>query len=101
VPSRFSLGKKNTPPQAVGGTANYEFAVKPQMKKYRCPWCMSTKNHNILYFVCISSICPLNTAICLWKAQTSLSWRGFRGQNCPQIGANSSLSVHASPIFQA
>ena len=25
--------------------------LQPQMKKYRCLWCMSTANHNILYFV--------------------------------------------------
>jgi hypothetical protein len=24
--------------------------LKPQMKKYRCLWCMSTSNHNIWYF---------------------------------------------------
>jgi hypothetical protein len=73
VPWRLFLGEKATPLQAVRGTANYEFAVKPQMKKYRCPWCMSTQNHNILYFVNISRTFPLNTAICLWKAQNSLA----------------------------
>jgi len=78
VPWRRSLGEKTTPLQAVRSTANYEFAVKPQMKKYRCPWCMSTRNHNILYFVSIWGTSPLNTAICLWKAQNSLAWRGFR-----------------------
>ncbi len=26
---------------------------EPQMKKNRCLWCVSTRNHNILYFVCV------------------------------------------------
>jgi len=46
------------------------------MKKYRSLWCMSTTNHNILYFAVIPGTSLLNTAICLWKAQNSLAWRG-------------------------
>ena len=50
--------------------------LQPQMKKYRCPWYVSTTNHNILYFVGISRTCSLNTAICLWKVANGLVWRG-------------------------
>jgi RimJ/RimL family protein N-acetyltransferase len=39
------------------------------MKKYRCLWCMSTTNHNILYFVHIPRIYFPNKGNCLWKAQ--------------------------------
>jgi hypothetical protein len=46
------------------------------MKKYRCPWYVSTTNHNILCFVGISRTCSLNTAICLWKVANGLVWRG-------------------------
>ena len=46
------------------------------MKKYRCPWYVSTTNHNILYFVGNSRTCSLNTAICLWKVANGLVWRG-------------------------
>jgi hypothetical protein len=49
--------------------------LQPQMKKYRCPWYVSTTNHNILYFVGISRTCSLNTAVCLWKAANGLAWR--------------------------
>jgi hypothetical protein len=38
---------------------------------------MSTKNHNILYFVVISGIKLLNKGICLWKAPKPLAGRGF------------------------
>jgi hypothetical protein len=27
--------------------------LQPQMEKYRCLWCKSSSNHNILYFRCI------------------------------------------------
>jgi len=50
--------------------------LQPQMKKYRCPWYVSTTNHNILYFVGISRTCSLNTAICLWKVANGPVWRG-------------------------
>ena len=43
------------------------------MKKYRCLWYVSTRNHNILYFVYIPRICLLNTATCLWKAHKTLA----------------------------
>jgi hypothetical protein len=46
------------------------------MKKYRCPWYVSTTNHNILYFVSVSRTCSLNTAICLWKVANGLVWSG-------------------------
>jgi hypothetical protein len=26
--------------------------LQPQMEKYRCLWCKSSSNHNILYFQC-------------------------------------------------
>ena len=38
---------------------------------------MSTRNHNILYFVVVSCTSLLNTGICLWKAQNGHVWRGF------------------------
>ncbi len=47
------------------------------MKKYRCLWCLSRINHNILYFIHIPSIRLLNPAICLWKALNRLVQRGF------------------------
>ncbi len=58
------------------------------MKKYRCPWCLSTGNHNILYFVDILGTCSLNTAICLWKASKALLGAGLRGVFCPKTGAD-------------
>jgi hypothetical protein len=54
------------------------------MKKYRSLWCMSTTNHNILYFACIRRTSMLNTAICLWKAQNGRNERGFRQSKMPQ-----------------
>jgi hypothetical protein len=56
--------------------------LKPQMKTYRCLWWLSTTNHNILYFVGLPRIPLLNTGICLWKAQNTLSQRRFR---CPNF----------------
>ena len=53
------------------------------MKKYRSLWCMSTTNHNILYFVAIPSTSLLNTGILLWKAQITLARRGLQGQFAP------------------
>jgi hypothetical protein len=47
------------------------------MKKYLCWWCMSTQNHNILYFVYVPGINFLNKGICLWKAPKTLAGRGF------------------------
>jgi hypothetical protein len=38
---------------AIGGLSRRFFIttrLQPQMKKYRCLWCMSTANHNIWYF---------------------------------------------------
>ena len=58
---------------------------RPQMKTYRCPWCVSRTNHNILYFVHISCTSSLNTAICLWKLRISLARRGFARSNLHQI----------------
>ena len=55
------------------------------MKTYRCPWCVSRTNHNILYFVHISRTSSLNTAICLWKLRISLAPRGFPRSILPQI----------------
>jgi hypothetical protein len=39
------------------------------MKKYRSLLCMSTINHNILYFLFISRIWFANSGNRLWKAQ--------------------------------
>jgi hypothetical protein len=39
---------------------------------------MSTKNHNILYFVYVPGINLLNKGIYLWKAPKTLAGRGFR-----------------------
>jgi hypothetical protein len=47
------------------------------MKKYLSLLYMSTKNHNILYFVDISGINFANKGICLWKAPKALAGRGF------------------------
>jgi hypothetical protein len=47
------------------------------MKKYRSLWCMSTTNHNILYFPAIPGTFLLNTGISLWKAQFTLARRGL------------------------
>jgi hypothetical protein len=58
------------------------------MKKYRCWWCMSTKNHNLLCFVGFSGINLLNKGICLWKAPKTLAERGFPPvQICLKSGA--------------
>jgi hypothetical protein len=54
------------------------------MKKYRCPWCVSTENHNILYFVVVSGTSTQNTAICLWKASNSLARRRFAPSDLPK-----------------
>jgi hypothetical protein len=58
--------------------------LQPQMKKYRSLWCMSTTNHNILYFVRVSSTTAINTAIWLWKAQNRHERRGFGTSMLPQ-----------------
>jgi hypothetical protein len=51
--------------------------LQPQMKTYRCPWYVSTRNHNILYFVCIPRTILLNTGLSLWKAPKTLVRRAF------------------------
>ena len=51
--------------------------LQTQMKTYRCPWCVSRTNHNILYFVHISRTCSLNPGLCLWKVRFSLAGCGF------------------------
>ncbi len=68
------------------------------MKKYRCPWCVSTGNHNILYFVRISGTCSLNTAICLWKASNSLARRGSGRSDLPQNRGKPQSNRRPSPI---
>jgi hypothetical protein len=55
------------------------------MKKYRSLWCMSTTNHNILYFAVIPGTSLLNTGICLWKAQNSLVWRGLYRNSASKV----------------
>ncbi len=59
--------------------------LQPQMKKYRCLWYMSTRNHNILYSADILGIRLLNIGNCLWKAQNSLARRGLQVPTLPQI----------------
>lgn len=60
--------------------------LQPQMKTYRCPWCVSRTNHNIWYFGHISRTSSLNPAICLWKLRFSLVGRGFRRHgNAPNL----------------
>jgi hypothetical protein len=66
-----SLGEEFARCPAVRGAAKCESVVKPQMQKYRSPWCVSTINPKMLYFPLISGIRSLNTAICLWKAGKS------------------------------
>jgi hypothetical protein len=39
---------------------------------------MSTRNHNILYFLYIPGIHFQNKGGCLWKAQETLAGRGFQ-----------------------
>ena len=73
---QISRGKGH-PLQAVLLDPKYETSVKPQMKKYRCLWCVSTTNHNILYLIIISRTSRLNPANCLWKVANCLVWRGF------------------------
>ncbi len=55
------------------------------MKTYRSLLCLSTKNHNILYFLKISGINFPNTAICLWKARKPQAGSGFGRPNLPQF----------------
>jgi hypothetical protein len=72
----------------LGGTFAPEFVnirLRPQMKKYRCPWWMSTTNHNILYFVHISNINFPNKGHCLWKAPESLARRGVQAAKSASI----------------
>jgi hypothetical protein len=57
--------------------------LQPQMKKYRCPWYVSTQNHNILYFVHISGTSSLNTAIWLWKARLTVVRSGVARLQLP------------------
>ena len=59
--------------------------LQPQMKTYRCPWCVSRTNHNILYFGGISRTSSLNTAICLWKVRNSSVRRGSARFKLPQF----------------
>jgi hypothetical protein len=67
--------------QRHSGGSSHRSIVKlrllPQMKKYRCLWCVSTRNHNILYFVCIPRTILLNTGLSLWKAQKTLARRAL------------------------
>lgn len=46
---------------------------------------MSTRNHNILYFVCIRGISLPNSGKCLWKAQNTLAGRGFARLLLPKV----------------
>jgi hypothetical protein len=66
--------------------------LQPQMKTYRCPWCVSRTNHNILYFVNISRTTSLNTAICLWKLRISLVCRGSWRSNLHRIWGTAKAS---------
>ena len=59
---------------------------------------MSTTNHYILYFVCVSGISLLNTGLCLWKAQNPLAQRGFREPGFASIFVQPSFSQPASGL---
>ena len=76
----------------LGGTFAPEFVrnrLRPQMKKYRCPWYMSTTNHNILYFGHISGINFPNKGDSLWKAPNSLARRGVKPAKSASIPVQS------------
>jgi hypothetical protein len=82
--TRGKLGLESTsnlvslrPPGGVVTPGIIKIRLQPQMKKYRSLWYVSTRNHNILYFVCVPRTRLLNTATCLWKAQKSLAGRGL------------------------
>jgi hypothetical protein len=71
------------------------------MKKYRCLWCMSTRNHNILYFVCVPRIHLLNTATRLWKAQKPLVQRGLQPpKTCTKFDATPALPASGALAHQ-
>jgi hypothetical protein len=96
------LFERKTAGSLVWAAPDYETAVKPQMKKYRCLWGVSTTNHNILYFVVISGIPSLNTAFCLWKPGISLARRGFFARPLPQIRfkpGSRAASRHGFSVF--
>jgi hypothetical protein len=57
------------------------------MKKYRSLWWMSTRNHNILYFVNIPGIHFPNKGNCLWKAAEVQAGRGMAALNLLEYGA--------------
>jgi RimJ/RimL family protein N-acetyltransferase len=65
------------------------------MKKYRCLWCVSIPNHNILYFLRICSIRFLNTANCLWKARRGRARRGFSPSKCTESRAKAGVAQAA------
>ena len=83
--------------------------LQPQMKTYRCPWCVSRTNHNILYFVNISRTSSLNPGLCLWKLRFSLAGRGsgrsglhrIWGTEWARPGPLSHPSTHASTLALA
>jgi hypothetical protein len=58
------------------------------MKTYRSLLCLSTKNHNILYFLNIPGTNFPNKGICLWKASKLQAGRGFGPPNLPQSRCN-------------
>jgi len=62
------------------------------MKKYRCLWCMSTTNHNRLYFLCVPCILLLNTGNWLWKAPKALARRGLGDPIPLRIGCNGDIA---------
>jgi hypothetical protein len=64
---------------------NVTVCLQPQMKKYRCPWGVSTANHNILYFVDISRTRSLNTAKWPVESSNSLAGRGLFECGLPQV----------------
>jgi hypothetical protein len=105
APCEQAFGEENhTASMGPGCSKKCEIAVKPQMKKYRSLWCVSTTNHNILYFVGILGICPLNPAIYLWKLTKGLVWRGLKRFNPPQNHSKFTLQAfrrHFSSLFPA
>jgi hypothetical protein len=69
------------------------------MKKYRSLLCMSTTNHNILYFLFISRTSFANNGNRLWKAQNPQARRALGRPILPQILCSRG-SVPVSGIFQ-
>jgi hypothetical protein len=71
------------------------------MKKYRALLCMSTTNHNILYFLFISRISLANNRNRLWKAQKPQARRGLGPPALPQVLCNRGAAARRRPHPEA